>query len=215
MKMPRVAVVLAGCGRMDGSEVHESTLSLLYLAKGGATYQCFAPDEPQTAVVNHVTGQPMPEKRNQMVEAGRIARGDVKPLSQADPADFDALVLPGGGGSLKNLGRGPGDIHPDLKRLLVGMADAQKPIALICIAPVLGARALGARGVRLTSGNDAKTAAILEKLGAKHVPCAVDSCVVDETHKIVSTPAYMLGPGIADVAAGIEACIARLLAWCE
>ena len=212
--MPRVAVVLAGCGRMDGSEVHESTLSLLYLAKGGATYQCFAPDEPQVAVVNHVTQKPMPEERNQMVEAGRIARGDVKPLSQANPAEFDALVIPGGNGAFKNLGKGPGDLHPDLRRLLVAMNDAKKPVAAICIAPVLAARALGSRGVRLTIGNDAECAAMIEKTGAKHVVCAVEGCVTDETRKIVSTPAYMLGPGIAQVAAGIEVCIGTLLRWC-
>ena len=212
--MPKVAVVLAGCGRMDGSEVHESTLSLLYLAKGGAAYQCFAPDEPQAAVVNHVTQKPAFESRNQMVEAGRIARGDVKPLSRANPAEFDALVVPGGNGAFKNLGKGPGEVHPELRRLLVAMADARKPIAAICIAPVLVARVLGNRGVRLTIGNDAECAAMIEKTGAKHVVCAVEGCVADEAHKIVSTPAYMLGPGIAQVAAGIEVCIGALLRWC-
>jgi enhancing lycopene biosynthesis protein 2 len=42
----------------------------------------------------------------------------------------------------------------------------------------------------------------------------VEGCVADEAHQIVSTPAYMLGPGIAQVAAGIEACIGALLRWC-
>ncbi len=101
--MIKVAVVLAGCGRADGSEIHESTLALLYLAQGGATYQCFAPDAPQVAVVNHATGENAAQQRNQMVEAARIARGDIRPLADADPAEFDALVVPGGGGAFENL----------------------------------------------------------------------------------------------------------------
>jgi enhancing lycopene biosynthesis protein 2 len=213
--MPKVAVVLSGCGRADGSEVHESALALLYLAREGATYQCFAPDEPQGTVVDHVTNAPMQQERNQMVEAARIARGDIKPITRARAREFDALVVPGGSGAFGNLGRGAGGVHPELKRLMMEMADAGKPIAAICIAPVLVARALGSRGVKLTIGNDSKTAAEIEQVGAKHVECAVDECVADEEHRVVTTPAYMLGPGIADVAAGIEACIKTLLKWCK
>lgn len=209
----KVAVVLAGCGRMDGSEVHESTLSLLYLAKNGAVYHCFALDEPQVAVMDHLSGRPMSGQRNQMVEAARIARGKIQPLPQLNPADFDALVIPGGAGAFKNLGQGPDGVHPELKRVLLGFADAGKPIAGICIAPVLVAHVLGPRGVRLTIGHDAETAALIEKGGAKHVPAPVNVCVADEDLKVVTTPAYMLGPGIAEVAEGIEACIKKLLSW--
>ncbi|NQU42738.1 isoprenoid biosynthesis glyoxalase ElbB [bacterium] len=213
--MPRVAVVLSGCGRMDGSEVHESTLCLLYLAQGGARYQCFAPDESQVEVVNHCTQEPVREVRNQMVEAARIARGDILPLVEANADDFDAVVMPGGSGAFKNLSRGPEDINRDLKGFLNAMADAGKPIAAICIAPILAARALGDRGIRLTIGNDPETARLIEETGARHVECPVDGCVADERHKIVSAPAYMLGPGIADVAKGIEAAVKQLLRWCE
>jgi enhancing lycopene biosynthesis protein 2 len=211
--MKRVAVILAGCGRMDGSEVHESTLSLLYLAQGGAAYQCFAPDEPQLRVVDHITRKQTSETRNQMVEAGRIARGEVLPLSQARPEEFDALVLPGGAGAFHNLSHGPGHVHPDVRRMVLALADAHKPIAAICIAPVLIARILGDRHVCLTIGNDPETIAEIENLGARHELCNVRGCVSDEAHRIVTTPAYMLGPGIADVAAGIQACIETLLKW--
>lgn len=213
--MIKVAVILSGCGRMDGSEVHESTLSLLSLAQGGATYQCFAPDEPQVAVVNHVTNQPLPETRSQIAEAGRIARGDVKPITEALADDFDALVVPGGSGAFVNLSQGPGNVHPELRRLFNAFADTDKPIAVICIAPMMAARALGSRGITLTIGNDVETARQIEQTGAQHQTCPVNECIVDEVHKIVSTPAYMLGPGIADVAAGIEACIKKLLGLCQ
>lgn len=213
--MAKVAVILSGSGRMDGSEVHESTLSLLYLAQGGASYQCFAPEDPQLAVKNHLTGETMQESRSQIVEAARIARGDIAPLQEAKAEDFDALLIPGGAGTLKNLGDGPGGLRGDFRSLVEAFADAQKPVAAICIAPVLVARALGSRGVVLTIGNDAETVQMLQQSGASHIDCSVGDCVADEKNRVVSTPAYMLGPGIADVAGGIEATVQKLLSWCH
>src|SRR5262245_18367271 len=54
---PRVGVVLAGCGGRDGSEIRESVLVLLSLDRAGARAICVAPDVPQPAVVDHLTGQ--------------------------------------------------------------------------------------------------------------------------------------------------------------
>ena len=79
--MKKFAVVLAGNGVFDGAEIHEATLTLLAINRHGAQYQCFAPDVEQAHVINHITGEEMPEKRNVLVEAARIARGNIKPLS--------------------------------------------------------------------------------------------------------------------------------------
>jgi enhancing lycopene biosynthesis protein 2 len=210
----KIAVILAGCGRLDGSEIHESTLSLLYLAQNGAQAQCFAPDEPQVAVWDNLTGKIAPaETRNQMTEAARIARGKIRPISELQPEDFDGLVVPGGSGGFKNLSVGPGNVHPQLRRVVEEFYNAGKPMAFICIAPVLAARILGVQGVELTIGNDPETATEINNLGAHHIPARVTECIADETLKVVSTPAYMLGPGIADIAIGIEHCIKKLLSW--
>jgi enhancing lycopene biosynthesis protein 2 len=45
----------------------------------GAEAICFAPDKNQTDVINHLTGEPMAETRNVLIEAARIARGDIHP----------------------------------------------------------------------------------------------------------------------------------------
>ena len=58
--------------------------------------------------------------------------------------------------------------------------------------------------MRLTIGNDADTAAILAHKGAQHVNCAVDEIVVDTTHRVVTTPAYMLAKDILQAEAGIN-----------
>ncbi len=98
-----VAVILSGCGVYDGAEIHESVITLLRLSQRGAEAQCFAPNIAQHHVVNHLTGEEMPESRNVLVESARIARGEVKDLREARAEDYDALIVPGGFGAAKNL----------------------------------------------------------------------------------------------------------------
>lgn len=101
--MKKVGVVLSGCGVFDGAEIHESVLTLLALDRAGAQVHFFAPDKPQMHVINHLTGDESHESRNVLVESARIARGDIKPLSQANADELDALIVPGGFGAAKNL----------------------------------------------------------------------------------------------------------------
>ncbi len=220
MKRPSVGVVLAGCGFLDGAEIHESVLSLYFLDRAGFDIHCFAPDKPQHHVINHLTGEPMAETRNVLVEAARIARGKVKPLSQAQMSHIDALVIPGGYGAAKNLSdlafRGAqAEVDGDLVRLIGEAVTAHKPIVAICISPAVVAAALHklGRGATLTIGHDEGTAQAIEQLGSQHKTCAVTHAVVDEANRIISTPAYMLGPGPKDVGAGIEEAVATLTRW--
>lgn len=211
----RVAVILAGCGVYDGSEIHESVLTLLRLNQKGAVVQCFAPNVEQMHVVNHLTGEEMPEKRNVLVESARIARGDVKDVREAEVDAFDALIIPGGFGAAKNLCdfaiRGADcTVQPDVLQLAQAFAQAGKPVGLMCISPAMAARIYG-EGVTCTIGKDADTAGALEQMGAVHKPCEVTEIVEDTQHKLVTTPAYMLATGIAEAASGIEKLVDRVL----
>jgi len=213
--MSRVAVVLSGCGHLDGSEIHESVVALLALDRAGAEVECFAPDKPQRDVVDHRTGQAVKgESRNVLAEAARIARGKIQDVAAAKAEEFDAVILPGGFGAAKNLSSfavegADCDVDPDVERLLRDAHAAGKPIGLICIAPAIAARLFP--GVNLTIGSDANTAGALERMGAHHKSCAVDAFVCDEKARVVTCPAYMLGPGIKDVAAGIEKLVGEVL----
>lgn len=212
--MKQVGVILAGCGHRDGSEIHEAVLTLLALDEAGAAAVCMAPDRPQRKVFNHLNGDEMDGPRNILVEAARIARGRIRSLAAVDAAELDALILPGGFGAAYNLcdfalAGAQMTVEPDVARIVQAVHAAGKPIGAICIAPTVIARLIP--GVRLTIGNDAGTAAALEAMGAVHETCAVNSIVKDGRHKVVSTPAYMLGPGIADVAQGIRACVNGVL----
>jgi len=214
--MARVGVILSGCGYLDGAAIQEAVFTLLALDRAGAEVRCFAPDVDQLKVVNHLTGEETQERRNVLVESARIARGDIADVAQANAADLDALILPGGFGAALNLCdfavRGPDcTVHPDVARLVQAVHAAGKPIGAICIAPALIAKVLGDR-VTVTIGTDAGVGQAIEAMGATHEACPVERFVVDRERKVVTTPAYMLGPGPKDVAAGIEGCVAEVLA---
>lgn len=208
--MVKVGVVLSGCGYLDGSEIHEAVLTALFLEQEGASVHFGAPDVPQMHVVDHLTGQPVPgASRSVLAESARIARGDIVPVEKLHARDLDALVLPGGFGAAKNLcdfavRGGECAVHPGVEALLREMHRSGKPIGAICIAPALVARVLGAEHPTLTIGDDARTARALEACGAKHEAREVDEVTVDRKLRLVSTPAYMLGPRISDVAKGIQ-----------
>ena len=213
--MKKIAVILAGCGVYDGAEINEAVLTLLHIAKAGASYQCFAPDIEQLHTINHLNGEQMTPNRNVLVEAARIARGDIKALTLLDANDFDALIVPGGFGAAKNLcdfaiNGSQAQLNPEMLRAAKAFANAKKPAGYMCIAPAMIPLIYSA-GVKTTIGNDVDTANALQSLGAQHIDCAVDDIVIDEQHKLVSTPAYMLAQSILDADAGIEKLVAALL----
>ena len=216
--MPKVGVILSGCGVYDGTEIHEAVLTLLALDRAGAEVQCVAPDLGQSKVVNHLYGNEVKETRNVLVESARIARGQILDLDDLDINDLDALIFPGGFGAALNLCdfgmRGAEcEIYPGIEELLQKLIQAKKPIGVFCIAPVLLARAVNKLGlnVQLTIGNDPDTAAQLEMLNCTHIEAKASEIVVDKVNKIVSTPAYMLATSISEVAAGIEAAVQKII----
>lgn len=211
----KVAVILSGSGVYDGAEIHESVITLLRLDQRGAQVQCFAPNIAQLHVINHLTGEEMPESRNVLVESARIARGNIKDIREADVDDFDALIVPGGFGAAKNLSNfaveGAGcTVQPDVLALAEAFAEAGKPVGLMCISPALAAKIYGP-GVACTIGNDADTATAMNKMGATHEDCAVTEIIEDKARKLVTTPAYMLAQNISEAASGINKLVDRVL----
>jgi enhancing lycopene biosynthesis protein 2 len=212
--MKKIAVVLSGNGFLDGSEIHEATLTLLAIAEQEAQYQCFAPNHNQAHVVNHHTGDEMPEIRNVMVEAARIARGNIKPLSTFNVADFDALIFPGGYGAAKNLCTFAFDgtdcvVIPEVEKVIKDTVQAGKPIGSLCVSPVMMVKVLG--DITVTIGDDDKTAEAVISMGGKHIKTTHGEIVVDEKNKIITTPCYMLDASIDQVATGIRKLVKKLL----
>ena len=215
--MKQVAVILSGSGVFDGAELHEAVLTLLAIEQEGASYQCFAPDVEQLHVVNHLTGEVAEgETRNVLVESARIARGNIKPVTDCDVNAFDTLILPGGFGAAKNLCTFAVDgdkctFNEEVLEVCKAFAKAKKPAAYACIAPALAAKVYGNK-TKMTIGDDESTAGGLNALGATHVECPVDEVVVDNDAKLVTTPAYMLAQSVSEANAGISKMVKTVLA---
>lgn len=201
--MKKFAVVLCGCGCYDGSEIHESVMTLLAIDRNECQYSIFAPDADQYHVINHYTKQATNEKRNMLAEAARIARGDIQPLTALKAGDFDAVVFPGGFGAAKNLftyaleGTNAAVI-PEVERVVREFHAAHKPIGALCIAPVMIAKILG--NITITVGVDEKTIADVESFGAKHINTQQTEVIADKENKVFTTPCYMLPATIGDIA---------------
>ncbi len=217
MAKKKIGVLLAGCGVMDGSEIHEATLTLYFLDKQGAEAVCMAPDKDQMDVVNHIKGEPVSEKRNVLVEAARIARGKIVDVKSVKADDLDAIIIPGGFGAAKNLCTFAKDgtncrVDSNVASLLQEMYMRKKPIGALCIAPAVLARLFGNDlAPEVTIGSDPGTASALEAMGAKHKNAKVNEIVVDTKNRIVTTPCYMLAQSIKEVGEGAEKLVAKIV----
>ena len=201
----QVAVVLAGSGVYDGSEIQEASSTLIHLSRAGAEVKCFAPDKEQFHVVDHTKGEEDANPRNVMVESARICRGAIAPLSDLKDAEgFDALIIPGGFGAAKNLcnhaTEAQGDksklvVDGDLEVALKAFHAAKKPIGLCCIAPVIASAVLNAKvTVGKAEGDQwpyGGTVGAIEAYGGKHEEHDIDGVCVDEENKVATAPAYM------------------------
>ena len=210
----KFAIVLSGCGVKDGSEIHEAVMTMLAVKKHSGDYQCFAPDIAQHHVTNHLTGQTMKETRNVLVEAARIARGKIKPLSQFNPAEYDALIFPGGFGAAANLCTFEADganctVNKDVEKAVTGMFKAQKPIGALCIAPVILGKIL--KGITVTVGDDKGVNAALHQMGARTHDTTHEEVIIDDKNKIVTAPCYMLDATIAQIATGAENVVKEMI----
>ena len=222
----KIGLLLSGCGVYDGAEIQESILAMLAIAEAGAEYICISIDKEQHHVINHLDGSEMPEKRNMLVEAARIARGNIKNIKDVEVRDIDALVIPGGFGSAKNFStwafNGPdGEILPEVKLLIVNCINAGRPIAALCVSPVLIAKALEGSDLHpvLTMGNSNDPSpysindfhAGLKTTGAQAVERDLRSVQVDEKLKIVTAPCYMMEADILEIRANIKQAIETLV----
>jgi len=202
----KIAVILSGCGVYDGSEVHEASAACAAISRAGKKAVFYAPDKNQFHLVNHVTAADDSEtKRNVLIESARIARGHVEPLSKLTFEDVDAVIIPGGFGAAKNLcsfaTSSEPEVDEDVARILRECVANGKPIGLCCIAPILAALVLAKEdgmSLKMTlgrrTGEGWPYAATIDKaveFGVTHEEMDVEDICVDETNKIVTSPAFM------------------------
>lgn len=205
--MKSIAIILSGCGNRDGSELQETLSLMLAIDRRGWRYQCFAP-EGQYSVVSHLDGNEC-GTRDILVESARIARGDIKPLAQFNPKNFDALALPGGMGAARNLSTfafdGPNmTVRPDVEKAILDTFQLHKPILAMCIAPMVLAKVLGPKGVTLTLGQPCPPADVAKQLGANVQNCTPTEVCKDDKNLVYTTPAYMVATRISEIFEGAD-----------
>ncbi|MEY3236063.1 MAG: hypothetical protein RI883_164 [Bacteroidota bacterium] len=222
----KIGVLLSGCGVYDGVEIQEAVLTLLAIEEIGAEAVCISLDENQYHVVNHISGEVMPETRNMIIEAARISRGKIHDISTISPADIDALIIPGGFGSAKNFTQwafsGPeGAINSKVKLLLVNMVNVGKPILALCVSPIVVAKALENSAIHsvMTIGSDKEKSPYdikafsqgMESIGVKTEMKTIQEIQIDLENKIVTAPCYMMEATISEVRNNILKAIEALV----
>lgn len=210
----KFAVILAGCGHKDGAEIQEAVMTLYAIARTDSSYDVFAPDIDQHHVINHFTGEQAEETRNVLVESARIARGNIRPLSEFNSKNFDILMFAGGFGVAKNLCNyafkgADCTVNPEVEQAVRTMHGAGKPIGALCISPVILAKVLDK--VTLTLGQDPSAIQNAKSMGAVHQATNAGEIVVDKENKVVTSPCYMLDSSIVDIANGAINTVEALL----
>lgn len=96
-------------------------------------------------------------------------------FSDADPAAYDGLVIIGGAGSVPHLWG-----NRDLAQLVGAFSSAQKPVAAICLSPVVLARAGILKGRKATVFRSPDAVAEMRRGGAvlTDLPVVVDGTVI-------------------------------------
>lgn len=218
--MKNIAIILSGCGNRDGSELQETLSLFLAIDRRNWRYQCFAP-MGDYAVISHLDGRPSGEVREIIAESARLSRGDIRDLDEYRPEDYDALLLPGGMGAARNLSTYAisGEkmrVMPNVEQAILATHRAGRPIGAMCIAPMVLSKVLGPLGVTLTLGPDDNDAsAVARALGARTQACGPTDICIDESHRVVTTPAYMAASHISEIFAGGENLVSQLGIWLQ
>ena len=214
--MKQIALILAGCGHQDGSEITEVVSTLIALSSHPVQYHFYSPNI-DFHPVNHITRQvDESQKRNLMTETARITRGQIKDLKDLNVDLYDAVIIPGGSGAASHFSTwskegARGKVLPELQKILEKFHEQSKPIGLICIAPTLAALMFGKEQVTLTLGDQTNVISEVEKTGAIHEVCPVDDYITDREHKVITTPAYMHDAKPHEIFKGISGLVNELV----
>jgi enhancing lycopene biosynthesis protein 2 len=204
-KGKKAAVILSGCGYLDGTDVAEAALLNVQLSRLGLESKFYAPSKEIEESMNYLTKAPdRREERYPDKEAARIVRKMVYNVSDLPNEShvFDVLFIPGGAGAIRNLSTFDLEKY-NLEYSIVDKSVAstiqlfyrdRKPIGTMSQAGILVASVLGKTnkgpGVQVTIGRAEKEQIeVVNKLGNK----AVDNVQVllDKENNIVSASGHL------------------------
>jgi enhancing lycopene biosynthesis protein 2 len=193
-------MLLSGCGHYDGTDVQEAVLCGLALDRAGARVIALAPDREQLHTVDHTRGEEVDSpRRGILLEASRILHDRIHPVPGYPLETLQALVVPGGFGTAKNLMTRfaqPGsrrEVHPDAAEVIRHFVETGKPVGVVGLGEVPVRALLGQELPDPRPGED---------------PLRVESV---GNRRVLFTPGFKSFLRVAEVAAGIDAMIAELV----
>jgi enhancing lycopene biosynthesis protein 2 len=204
-------VILTGCGFLDGTDVHEATLTLLALERCQiqpiflSTSDTFS--AKQHLNINNAQDVMSNTPRSRWEESARISRGPMHLIRSnlSDNQLLDGLIIPGGYG-LKPMGEHASQ-WPTYQHTILSLMryyyHAARPIGLACAA-CFWVPHITQKPTRMTIGAASDHQRMMETAGMTVVPCTASGAVVDYHQKIVTTPAYLQATSVQEVCDGMH-----------
>lgn len=218
----KIGILLSGCGVYDGAEIQESVLAMLAIDEAGHEYVCIGVNKYQHHVINHINGEVLKENRNMLVEAARIARGEIVDVENIILNDLDAIVIPGGFGSAKNFSswafEGPDCwVLPSVKKLILELHELKKVIIALCVSPVILAKTFEGTDVspEMTIGSNKEESPYdilsftggMNQVGVQTEMKTIQEIQIDKGNRIITAPCYMMHASISEIKKNIQQAI--------
>jgi len=184
----RIGLLLAGCGRLDGTDPVPAILALTALDEADHDVFPCAPSIPQHDALDPRTAEPL-SPRGVAAEAARLGLERCHPAGADLGATLDALVVPGGMGVVKTLWptavSGPdAPVEAGTLDLVRSLHAAGRPLLALDEGVALVAGALREHRLRLAGGLPGPLRDTLTDLG--HEVLDQTDPILDTDHHVVS-----------------------------
>lgn len=196
----RLGVLLCGCGAFDGTDPAEALLLVAAIQKAGHEPVLLTPVGRQFHVVDHLSGiESEGDTREISQESARIYRGKYHLIQDISPKLLDALFIPGGQGSMKNLFDGNavwGDSEPlpEIRTFLEEVHRHGGGIGAVSLAEFLVTRIFGP----FADGRSCL------ELGPDEVLC-------DSERRLFLTPGHLSAQSLPELQKGMEALVTAVV----
>lgn len=121
---------------------------------------------------------------------------ELHPIESLNPKDFDALAMPGGIGNATHISTWSKDknkmtVNSTVEKIIKDFHDQSKPIAAICMAPIVVAKVLAKHNPNITLGENFPDTHYVESWKVTVEKCPSTDYITCRDTKVITTPAYM------------------------
>ncbi|KAA8728192.1 hypothetical protein [Ewingella americana] len=217
--MQVMGVFLCSSDFSNGTEFSDAFLTVCSVKKHTAKALFIVADDSERAVIKDLI-----EKCNVSFTANEKKSSyfddyEIISLKESVPELLSSLIFSGGFGVINQLTSFEKDgndymIDEQLFTLVSEIHKQRKPIGFVSQSSLLAPK-LFDTSIRVTLGNDADRAELLDAIGAEPVFCPADDIVVNMEMRIVSTPGCLSDDSDTQAALGIDKLVRCVMEWSE